>query len=97
VYDATIDDKEQLGGMGTIFAGKPIARQDIYQDIFRSRAASHKQKAYALYRAVRCYEPTHTNDCGGADVPESTRKAWFNELKKKYADTPWADELRYYW
>jgi len=97
VTDNKVGDKDQLGGTGTIFAGQPMTRQSIYADTMKNPAASHSQKAYALFRAVHCYEPAHSNDCGGDDVPMATRKGWYNELKANYGDTPWAKELRYYW
>jgi hypothetical protein len=89
--------KDELGGTGTLFSGKPIFRQDVYMDIMKSANASRDEKAFALDRAVRCYEPAHANDCGGTDVAESQRKKWYNELKTKYGDTSYAKELRYYW
>jgi hypothetical protein len=90
-------DKDALGGMGTLFAGAPLARHDFYTDIMKSTAATRDDKAYALFRAVHCYEPAHSNGCGGKDVELPVRKAWHDELKAKYGDTPWAKELRYYW
>ena len=66
-------------------------------DIMKDAKASHEDRAYALFRAVHCYEPAHQNDCGGKDVELSVRKAWHDELKAKYGDTGWAKELRYYW
>ncbi len=90
-------DKDALGGTGTLFAGAPLARHDFYTDIMKSPAATSDDKAYALFRAVHCYEPAHSNDCGGKDVELPVRKAWHDELKAKYGDTPWAKELRYYW
>ena len=90
-------DKEALGGTGTLFAGAPLARQDFYIDIIKNPAAKRDDKAYALYRAVHCYEPVHINGCGGKDVPLAVRKSWHDELKSKYATTSWAKELHYYW
>lgn len=90
-------EKVELGGTGTLFSGKQIYRQDFYIDIMKNPKATHQEKAYALFRAVHCYEPTHSNDCGGDDVSEGQRKKWFNELKAKYADTSYAKELHYYW
>jgi hypothetical protein len=89
--------KDELGGTGTLFSGKQIFRQEIYMDIMKSAKASRDEKAFALDRAVRCYEPAHSNDCGGAEVAESRRKKWYNELKTKYGDTSYAKLLRYYW
>jgi hypothetical protein len=90
-------DKEALGGTGTLFAGATLARHDFYTDIIKSPAAEPNDKAYALFRAVHCYEPVHINGCGGKDVPLSVRKSWHDELKSKYGTTSWARELRYYW
>ena len=90
-------DKDALGGTGTLFAGAPLARHDFYTDIMKSPAATRDDRAYALFRAVHCYEPAHANDCGGRDVELPVRKAWHDELKAKYGDTSWAKELHYYW
>ena len=92
-----IADKAELGGTGTLFAGKAISRQDYYIDIIRNADATHEEKAYALFRAVHCYEPSHINDCGGVDVAEDQRNKWYNELKANYADTTFARELHYFW
>ena len=89
--------KDELGGTGTLFSGKPIFRQDIYTEIMRNAKATRDERAFALDRAVRCYEPAHTNDCGGTEVAESQRKKWYDELKAKYGDTSYAKQLRYYW
>ncbi len=97
VSDIGTVDKEALGGTGTLFAGAIVARHDFYTDIMKSPAAKRDEKAYALFRAVHCYEPVHINGCGGKDVNLATRKAWHDELKAKYGDTQWAKELRYYW
>ena len=93
---ATIDSQD-LGGTGTLFAGKSLSRQDFYIDIMKSPKALRDEKAYALFRAVRCYEPVHINGCGGDDVSEGLRKKWYNELKSKYGNTSYAKDLRYYW
>ena len=97
VSDVGVSDKDALGGTGTIFSGAVIARGDIYAETLKNPAASHTQKAYSLFRSVKCYEPAHSNDCGGADVGEATRKGWYDELKHRYGDTPFAAKLRYYW
>ena len=97
IGEATLSDKDILGGTGTLFSGAPIFRGDIYADVIKDKSASHEDKAYALFRAVHCYEPAHSNDCGGKDVPLSVRKGWYDEIKQKYSDTKWADALHYYW
>ncbi len=97
VSDAVVSDKDLLGGTGTLFAGEKIYRSDIYNDVMKDKSASHEDRAYALFRAVHCYEPAHSNDCAGKDVALSVRKGWYNELKQNYSDTVWANELQYYW
>ena len=97
VSDIGTVDKEALGGTGTLFAGPVLARQDFYIDIMKSGSAKPQDRAYALFRAVHCYEPAHANSCGGKDVDLKVRKAWHDELKAKYGATSWAKELHYYW
>ena len=97
ISDAVVSDKDLLGGTGTLFAGAKIYRSDIYNDVMSNKSAPREDRAYALFRAVHCYEPAHSNDCAGKDVPTSVRKGWYDELKQNYGDTVWAKELRYYW
>ena len=87
----------ELGDGPDAFPGKLIPRQALYQQVIADRAAKPADRAYALYRAVRCYAPSGNNDCGGEDVAEHRRKAWFRELKTRYPDSRWAKELKYYW
>ena len=72
-------------------------RHDFYTAIIADPAAARADKAYAYYRAIRCYAPTGANSCGGKDVDLDVREAWFRRLKNQYADTSWAKGLRYYW
>jgi hypothetical protein len=88
---------DELGGFANGFAGKRNFRSEFYTAIAADSAAKPGDKAYALYRAVMCYAPSAMNDCGGADVPKSQRKAWFDQLKRDYPQSPWAKKLRYYW
>ena len=88
---------EELGGTASLFPGKPYQRQAVYQAVMADRAAGADDKAYALYRAVRCYAPNGRNDCGGADVPIAQRRAWFNRLKAEFPRSRWAQSSRLYW
>jgi len=88
---------DELGGSPSQFPGAPFSRQQIYRDVIADPAAPPANKAYALYRAVRCYAPAGNNDCGGKDVPIAQRKAWFLQLKSAYATSTWAKELSLYW
>lgn len=90
-------DKSDLGGAPTQFPGTPYSRQEGYKKIIADNAAAPTEKAYALYRAINCYGPSGYNSCGGKDVDKNQRKAWFQALKSRYADTGWADDLKYYW
>ena len=87
----------ELGGTPGQFPGRVLPRQAIYQAIIDDAAAPAEERAYALFRAVNCYAPAGYNDCGGEDVPVATRKAWFNQLKTRYPQSTWAQQLRYYW
>lgn len=89
--------KDQLGGSKSLFPGKPFSRLEIYKGVIANPAADANSKAYALYRAVYCYGPSGYNSCGGTEVPQSQRRAWFNQLKKSYPTSPWATKLKYYW
>lgn len=88
---------DELGGSTSLFAGKAYSRQSTYQRIIADAGVPAEDKAYALFRAVNCYAPSRANDCGGEDVPDATRKGWFNQLKSKYPASPWAKKLEYYW
>lgn len=87
----------ELGGTPSLFPGKPMPRQAIYQSVMSDRAATPDEQAYALYRAIRCYAPSGNNDCGGADVPVTQRRAWYNRLKAQYPRSRWAQSLKFYW
>lgn len=86
----------QLGDTQT-YPGDVTPRHDFYTAIMADRRASRDQRAYALYRAIRCYAPANHNTCGGDGVEESQRKAWFDRIKRDYGATKWAQGLDYYW
>jgi hypothetical protein len=94
-FDAPLE--QGLGSSKPLFPGTPITRQAIYRGVIADPAASAADKAYALFRAVHCYGPAGYNSCGGEDAPLSTRKAWFQRLKRDYPQSRWARELKYYW
>jgi hypothetical protein len=81
----------------TQFKGKEYSRLEAYKATISDQQANATDKAYSLYRAIRCYAPTGNNTCGGTEVPKLQRKAWYDRLKTQYKNTPWAKELRYYW
>ncbi|MDQ0468478.1 hypothetical protein [Labrys wisconsinensis] len=89
--------KTELGGTPSDFPGKPYARLETYRAIIADPKAAAADKAYALYRAVRCYAPAGNNACGGAGAARSERAAWFRRLKQDYPASPWAKDLTYYW
>lgn len=100
-------DPQSLGSGPDAFPGKPRTRDTIYAAIIADRQAAPDLRAYALYRAVRCYAPAGYNGCAGsfvnaddmdaAAVPLAQRKAWFDELKRSYPASRWAKALRFYW
>lgn len=87
----------ELGSAPSAYPGPPYARSATYKSIIDNKAASGDDRAFALYRAVRCYEPTGINGCGGADVPKAERKAWYNALRREFPGSRWAKSLRYWW
>ncbi len=88
---------DELGGTKSLFAGANFVRMNTYIAVVANPKASANDKAYALYRSIYCYAPSGANDCGGPDVPVAQRKAWFLTLKRDYADSAWAKELKYFW
>lgn len=98
---------DTLGSGADDFPGKPLYRDAIYSAIIADRQTPADLRAYALYRAVRCYAPSGYNGCYGpytssaemdkAQVPPEQRKAWFTELKTAYPNSRWAKSLRFYW
>jgi hypothetical protein len=89
--------KSDLGGSASLFPGTPYSRLEVYKAVMADPRAAPPDKAYALYRAVRCYAPSGNNSCGGKEVPTSQRKAWYDRLKKDYPTSPWAKSLHLYW
>ena len=89
--------KDELGGAPSQFPGPVYARLEIYKQLIADPKTGAADKAYTLYRAVRCYAPSGNNHCGGEDVGQPVRKAWFQRLKQDYPSSPWAKELKYYW
>ncbi|MNE82820.1 hypothetical protein D3C80_1795800 [compost metagenome] len=80
-----------------MFEGPLYSRLDGYLKVIGDANAADDDRAYALYRAINCYAPSGYNGCGSQDIPPSQRKQWFRTLKSKYATTPWAKSLKYYW
>ena len=87
----------ELGTVATQFPGVGISRLDIYKAIIDDRRAAADLRAYALYRAVRCWAPSGANHCDTSDVPLSQHRQWFLELKARYPSSPWAKKLAFYW
>jgi hypothetical protein len=97
-YDQdAVPPKTDLGGSDSLFPDTNFARMDLYLKVIANKQAEADSRAYALDRAVRCYEPSGNSDCGTEDIPKSTRKQWFQTLHKDYPDSPWASALKYYW
>lgn len=95
-----VDDappSDQLGGAPSLFPGARWSRLAAYQAIIADQRASADNRAYALYRAVRCYAPSGNNGCDATDVPLSQRRAWFRQLKTRYPQSMWAQQLEFYW
>lgn len=87
---------DELGGTRSLFPGKPYERSATYRALIADPHTPPDDKAYALYRAIRCYAPTGFNECGGPDVPQAQRKAWFLRLKHDYPRSRWAQSDLYW-
>jgi hypothetical protein len=79
-----------LGGAGSLFPVTNYSRLDGYIKVIANHQAERDARAYALYRAVECYASSGYNGCGKQEIPQSTRKQWFQTLHKEYPDSPWA-------
>lgn len=78
------------------FSGPIYTRGQAYKNVIKQSGKSDLH-AYALYRSVRCYAPSALNDCQDQEVPKSTRKQWFDQLKRDYPNMDWTKSLKYYW
>lgn len=97
--DHYLDYEQAKGSLGShaSYPGKPVPRSAIYDAIIAEPGVPRDAKAYALYRAIHCYAPSKYSTCGGEQVPEAKRGAWFRRLKGEFGDTRWAKEAKYYW
>ncbi|MBA1291341.1 outer membrane assembly lipoprotein YfiO [Pseudomonas japonica] len=90
-------EADHLGGTEPGFKGRVFSRLEAYRAVIANAQASREDKAYALYRAINCYGPSGYNGCGGEDVDQPVRKAWFKQLKTTYGNTRWGKSQQYYW
>jgi hypothetical protein len=86
-----------LGGVSRPYDVGSYNRLDVYRRVMADRAAAPDDRAYALYRAVNCYAPSGGNSCGGEEATLAQRRGWFQQLKRDYPRSSWAQSLRYYW
>ena len=87
----------ELGRVPDGFPGRLATRDVLYAQVIADPAAPATEKAYALYRAARCYAPIGNSSCGPAQVDVSVRRGWFQRLKRDYPKSQWAKELTVYW
>ena len=90
-------EADHLGGTEPGFKGKVFSRLEAYRAVIANAQAGREDKAYALFRAINCYGPSGYNGCGGEEVDQPVRKAWFKQLKTTYASTRWGKSQQYYW
>lgn len=86
-----------LGTSPSHFTGNRFSRGNAYQNVINNPKATDEQKAYAYYRAIKCYATSGSNHCGNADVDKDVRKKWFKTLKTRYGNSTWSKSLKYYW
>lgn len=68
-----------------------------YQFVIDDKNASEEDKAYALYKAIRCFSGSGYNRCDKQIIPQAKRREWFQQLHTKYAKTTWAKQQPIYW
>ncbi len=90
-------DNEALGTTKSPLEAKPYSRMAVYQKLIADPKVTGNDKAYALNRAIRCFQSSGYNHCGSQEIPVSQRKAWFQQLKRDYPNNPIATSLQYYW
>ena len=99
-FDGGVYDEQpiaaDLGGTRSLFPGKPYERAAVYRALLAEPGTPTDDKAYALYRAIRCYQPTGTNSCGGPEVPVAMRRAWFQRLQREFPRSRWARSPLYW-
>ncbi|MGA8882898.1 MAG: hypothetical protein WB445_04660 [Acinetobacter sp.] len=91
VNSLTYTEKDRSSFQGPVFT-----RGQVYKDIIKA-SSDPEMKAYALYRSIMCYSPSGMNDCQDNEVATSTRKQWYDQIKRDYPTTSWAKSLKYYW
>ena len=87
----------ELSSTASQFPGTGVSRLAIYKTIIADPKAASDVRAYALYRAVRCFAPAAYNGCDDTKVPESQRHDWYRQLRTRYGATPWANRLKFWW
>ncbi len=86
-----------LGSTRSPLDARPYSRMAVYQKLLANPRVTGNDRAWALNRAIRCFERSGFNHCGDQDIPESQRRAWFQQLKRDYPNNPIATSLKYYW
>ncbi|MGA1984104.1 MAG: hypothetical protein ABSG84_16765 [Acidobacteriaceae bacterium] len=92
-----VPPQTDLGGSDILFPGTDYSRLDSYLKVIANHQAAADARAYALYRAVNCFARSGNNGCGNQNIPQSTRKQWFEILHKEYPNSTWAKSSKYYW
>lgn len=98
--DNDVDERpaaDELGGARALFPGTPWRRATVYDELIADPATPADDRAYALYRAIRCYAPNARTSCGGPEVPLAQRKAWWERLTRIHWRSPWAKKQTFYW
>lgn len=97
---SSLNNTNNTGSLGTNnptkFGKFLYSRLKGYQFIINDETATEEDKAYALYKAIRCFAGGY-NHCDRQDIPLAKRKEWFQLLHSKYAKTLWAKQQPIYW
>lgn len=98
---SSLNTHAKTGALGTnnptSFGANLYSRLKGYQQIINDSSAAEDDRAYALYKAIRCFSGTGENRCDRQAIPKKERQRWFRLLHTQYPKTLWAKQQTIYW
>lgn len=98
---SSLDIHNKTGSLGTnnptAFGATLYSRLKGYQQLINDPTVAEDDRAYALYKAIRCFSGTGENRCDRQAIPKKERQRWFRLLHTQYPKTLWAKQQTIYW
>ncbi len=94
---SSIVPAEYRSPRGRNFDGIDYVRPASYFRYAIAQKPGGDLEAKLLYHGVTCFSPAWRYGCADDTVPEEMRRQWFQELKKRHPESPWAKKLKYWW